>query len=332
MRVFNYASYAQTLELGISKPNMTKIAKALFEPIISMDTVLNRNGNPYTITPTMAKAWWEQTSDIPGNIKIATGTPELIEGIGDYFYEHIMVGLINPMLESQMYSAMVTLVRNSDLQKNEIDELLQYYESKDNDEFLGRSFLYSVAKDNTQKDATTVEAPIDADIRTFKELIKKSRKKPTSIVPPDEIEDHELGYVQELYHVYHEETGEEYARPADLDSQPKLKKNFNRQRKDYYCAETIHRELRDTIRLDETEGFDILKDEVFDGVITTCEKDYDSSLKRLTAVMEHATGVPISHNLQDRMLDWVGPGEKKGVCHMLVNDKRLTWMEDEEDD
>ncbi|MEG0963723.1 MAG: hypothetical protein RSF88_12830, partial [Lachnospiraceae bacterium] len=173
---------------------------------------------------------------------------------------------------------------------------------------------------------------IDADIRTFKELIKKSHKKPISIIPPDEIEDHELGYVQELYHVYHEETGEEYARPADLDSQPKLKKNFNRQRKDYYCAETIHRELRDTICLDETEGFDILKDEVFDGVITTCEKDYDSSLKRLTAVMEHATGVPISNNLQDRMLDWVGPGEKKGVCHMLVNDKRLTWMEDEEDD
>ncbi|MDO5560593.1 MAG: hypothetical protein Q4F95_13515 [Oscillospiraceae bacterium] len=332
MRVFNYASYARTLELGISKPNMTKIAKALFEPVISMDTVLNRNGNPYTITPTRAKSWWEQTSDIPGNIKIATGTPELINSIGEYFNENIIDGLINQMLESQMYSAMVTLVRDSDLQKNEIDELLQYYEEKDNDEFLGRAFLYAVAKDNLQKDAATVETPIDADIRTFKELIKKSHKKPVSITPPDEIEDHELGYVQELYHVYHEETGEEYARPSDLDSQPKLKKNFNRQRKDYYCAETIHRELRDTIRLDETEGFDILKDEMFDGVITTCEKDYDSSLQRLTAVMEHATGVPISHNLQDRMLDWVGPGEKKGVCHMLVNDNRLTWMEDDDDD
>lgn len=331
MRVFNYASYAQTLELGISKPNMTKIAKALFEPIISRDTVLNRNGNPYTITPTMAKAWWEQSSDIPGNIKIATGDPDLINNIAAYFYDNIIDGLVNSMLESQMYSAMVTLIRESDLQPDSINELMQYYESNENDEFLGRAFLYAVAKDNMEKDAAYVEAPIDADIRIFKELIKKSHKKPTSIVPPDEIEDHELGYVQELYHVYHEETGEYYARPADLDSQPKLKKNFNRHRKDYYCAETIHRELRDTIRLDETEGFDILKDEVFDGVIITCEKDYDSSLQRLTAVMEHATVVPISHNLQDRMLDWVGPGEKKGVCHMLVNDKRLTWMEDEDD-
>ncbi|WP_373829754.1 hypothetical protein [Bacteroides heparinolyticus] len=138
-----------------------------------------------------------------------------------------MVGLMTPMLESQMHAAMVILVRDSDLQKNEINALLQYYESKDNDEFLGRAFLYSVTKDNTQKDAATVETPIDADIRIFKELIKKSHKKPVSITPPEEIEDHELGYVQELYHVYHEETGEEYARSADLDSQPKLKKNFN---------------------------------------------------------------------------------------------------------
>lgn len=109
MRVIDYASYAQTLELGISKPNMTKIAKALFESIISMYTVLNRVGNSYTITPTMAKAWWEQTSDIPGNIKIATGIPDLVNSIGEYFSENIIDGLINQMLESKMYSAMVVL-------------------------------------------------------------------------------------------------------------------------------------------------------------------------------------------------------------------------------
>ena len=148
--------------------------------------------------------------------------------------------------------------------------------------------------------------------------VEKNAQKVSEKTPPDEIEDHELGYVQELYKVYHEETGEEYARPADLDSQPKLKRDFNRQRKDYYSAETIRRELRDTIRQDETEGFDILKDEMYDGVITTRDKDYDSSFKRLTAVMEHATEVPISRNLQDRLLDWVGPGEKKGVCHILT--------------
>ena len=229
-----------------------------------------------------------------------------------------------------MYSEMVSLIRESNLSDESKQELLQCYEDGDRAEFLGRAFLYALVGDNLAKDSAEEALPIDRDIRTFKELIKKSHKKPTQIAPPDEIEDHEIGYVQELYRVYHEETGEYYARPADLDSQPKLKRDFNRQRKDYYSAETIRRELRDTIRQDETEGFDILKDEMYDGVITTRDKDYDSSFMRLTAVMEHATSVPISSNLQDRLLDWVGPGEKKGVCHMLVNDKRLTWVEDDD--
>lgn len=181
-----------------------------------------------------------------------------------------------------------------------------------------------------QKNLDVTEEPIDADIRTFKELIKKNHRKPESIVPPQEIENHEMVYVQELYKAYHQVSGEYYVRPEDLNNQPRFRRDFDRQRKDYYRAETIHRELRDTIRLDESEGFDLLKDEMFDGVITTRDKAYDNGFLRLTAVMEHATGLPLSNNLQDRLLDWVGPGEKKGICHMLVNDKRLNWVEDEE--
>lgn len=69
-----------------------------------------------------------------------------------------------------------------------------------------------------------------------------------------------------------------------------------------------------------------------DFVITTCDKDYDTGFQRLTAVMEHAIEALISHNLQDRLLDRGGLGEKKGVCHMLVNDHRITWMEDDENE
>lgn len=61
-------------------------------------------------------------------------------------------------------------------------------------------------------------------------------------------------------------------------------------------------------------------------------KNYDSGFDRMTAVMEHVTQVPLSNNLQDIMLDWIGPGEKKGVCHMLVNDGKLGWMGDDKDE
>ena len=331
MQVFNYAAYARAFELGVTKPNMTKIAKALFEPIISLDGVVNRAGNLYVIDSKYAKAWYEQSSDIPENIKKAATQTDMIDGIGAYFNDNIIDEVISPMQASAMYSAMFKLIRNSDLQQSVKDELLQLYDSGQQPDFLGKAFLYSLVADNTQVSPDAPIEEIDEDIRTFKELIKRSHKKPKSIVPPDEIQDHEIGYVRELYRVYGQVSGQEYARPKDLDGEPNLRKNFNRQRKDYYLAETIHRELRDTIRLDE-EGFDLLKDEVYDGVITTCEKPYNSGLDRLTAVMEHATGVPLSNNLQDRMLDWVGPGEKKGVCHMLVNDNKLGWIEDGNDE
>ena len=114
---------------------------------------------------------------------------------------------------------------------------------------------------------------------------------------------------------------------TDLESVPRMKKNFNRHRKDYYLAETIRRELRDTAALQENECFEDVKDEMYDGVVVTEEKDYDFGYDRMMAVLEHATTVGLSSNLQLLTLDWIGPGEKKGICHMLVNDEKLRWIE-----
>ena len=49
MRVYNYASFAEVFSKGIIKPNMTKVAKILFEPIIRLGDCVNRHGVPYTI-------------------------------------------------------------------------------------------------------------------------------------------------------------------------------------------------------------------------------------------------------------------------------------------
>ena len=331
MQVFNFGAYAKAFEKGVSNPNMTKIVKALFEPIISVDGVVNRLNKPYVIDSKCAGQWYKQEKDIPVNIKKAAGRQDIVKGIGDYFAAHILDVETNQMQEATMLEAMIELVRDSDLLQEQKDELFGYCK-EDHAEFLGRAFLYAVVGDNAKKSPPVVEEPLDIDIRKFKELVKKNHPRPKALQPPEEIEEHELRYVRELYRVYHELTGEEYVRPEDLDGQPRLRKDFNKQRKDYYKAETIHRELRDTIRLDETEAFDLLKDEMYDGVITTRDKAFDSGFERMTAVMEHATIVPLPPNLKDRLLDWVGAGEKKGVCHMLVNDKRLSWMEDENDE
>ena len=70
-----------------------------------------------------------------------------------------------------------------------------------------------------------------------------------------------------------------------------------------------------------------VKEEMYEGVVTTEEKDYACGYDRMNAVMEHATLVELSSNLQTVTLNWIGPGEKKGICHMLVNDEKLSWIE-----
>lgn len=74
--------------------------------------------------------------------------------------------------------------------------------------------------------------------------------------------------------------------------------------------------MRDTVCPDETQNFDCLKDEIYEGVVTTEEKEYDSGYDRLSAVMEHATLIQLSANLNTLTLNWVGPGEKKvfAIC------------------
>lgn len=331
MRVFNYSNYAKTLEIAIIKPNMTKIAKALFEPIISKDFVLNHVGNKYTLDSKQAKAWYNQVTDIPKNIKNAALNPEIFYSIADYFNIKIIDELINKMLEESMYSEMIGLIYDSDLSSSIKNELFEYYNNGDTDEFLGKSFLYSIVGDNTKKDSSIDSFFIKDDIDKLKKLMR-ALKKPSPLTPPEYVDTHEVIYVKELYKVYSEKTGEKYIKPEDLQANIAINKNFNRQRKCYYLAETIRRELRDTTLLDEIDGFDILKDEIYEGIIETHDKDYNFAFDRLNTVIEHVTIVPLSQNLSDLLLNWIGPGEKKGVCHMLVNDKRISWFKEEEND
>lgn len=98
MRVYNYWSFSKILELRVTKPNSTKIEKALFEPIVNKDGVVNQVGNSWVINPHYTKSWNDQSDDnIPLNIKKAAGRPDVVNSIGDYVSEEIIDGLVNQL-------------------------------------------------------------------------------------------------------------------------------------------------------------------------------------------------------------------------------------------
>ena len=144
------------------------------------------------------------------------------------------------------------------------------------------------------------------------------------IAPPKTIEIDELIYVTELLKAYAEVIGIEDIKVESLESYPKYKQNFLRQRKDYYSAETIRRFVRDVFS--DSKQFEILKNETYDGIIEIFEDEHPNGFERLNAVMKKASDVSTDRSLLTSKLHCIGNSEKKGVCHILVNDNRIKWV------
>lgn len=133
-------------------------------------------------------------------------------------------------------------------------------------------------------------------------LIKGKIKKPKTVVP-DEIRTDELPYVSQLYRAYGKTRNVDVKDRADLVALD-YKEHFNQQRKTYYMAETIHHEIRDSIRPDEEDCFDVLKDEIEQGIYQTSRRPYADPVSKVDAVMERAGIVPISQNMVAITYNW----------------------------
>ena len=151
---------------------------------------------------------------------------------------------------------------------------------------------------------------------------------PAPLKPTDTIEPVEMPYISALLEAYSDELKVKIDTTKSLEAYSNYFKHLNRQRKDYYSAETIRRFVRDT--LTDSQQFDILKEEIYNGIIDTHEQEYDSGYKRLVEDLKQASVTNTSKSMLDSKLHCIGNSERKGVCHMLVNDEKLRWVNKDE--
>ena len=153
---------------------------------------------------------------------------------------------------------------------------------------------------------------------------------PKELEPPDHVAPEEELYIQELLAAYAD--AEKSAAPfskSDLDTlPPKYKRNFSDQRINYYSAVRIDRFVREFISDGDQEA-DKWKSGTLDYIKDTLWDDYDNGYKRLLAVMKKVVD---SHttSVVDSFQNLVGAKEKKGACHLLVNDGCISWVENDE--
>lgn len=329
MDVLNFSSYAKAIEKGMINPDHTEITRLLLGFIIDRDDVTNKNGEQYFIDSNTAHQWWLQKEEIPRNIKIAASRPDVQETVNDYFDEKVLNVLSQPK-DADTYSTLHNLITQQDMSDDTRLNLLELKMNNELSEFLAQTFIYAIQKTNKNKKVSTnvTKNLIEDDVKQFQILLSKLQK-PISLIPPNDLGDHELKYVYELFAAYAEAEGLEYFTKDDFIAHRRYKKDFERQRKNYYAAESVRQSIRDTLLPIESKDFEILKEETYDGIVPVYDRTYPNGYERLYAVMQHATIVRINKSLLAQLPGWIGASETQGVCHMLVNDEKIRWVDED---
>lgn len=172
-----------------------------------------------------------------------------------------------------------------------------------------------------------IQKIIDEHIRTIYGKIRFGGIKvqsPKNLSPTIEITKQELPYIRALLEAYSEYAKISFPDVKSLETNKTLREDLQSQRKYFYSAETIRRFVRDTFT--NENDFQRLENEIYEGIKEIHEENYQNGYKRLKKDLMQASLINTSKSLLDSKLNLIGGSEKKGVCHMLVEDKSISWV------
>ncbi|MFD8462367.1 ABC-three component system protein [Streptomyces antimycoticus] len=145
--------------------------------------------------------------------------------------------------------------------------------------------------------------------------------RPQIMKPPSEHTPDETRYVKKLLDVYRELWGDKADTLERVAEHPSARDHLHRQREAFYSAESLRLFARDAT----PEGhFQAILDDVHTMVVEIADGPYHNGWERLRAVVAEAGRVALTETILAKQ---VRPLDRKGVCHHLANDDRLTWCQ-----
>lgn len=137
---------------------------------------------------------------------------------------------------------------------------------------------------------------------------------------PTNIQNTELPYINQLVDAYSQREGKIFTGYEEVAKHPKQSIHLSRQRERFYDADAFKRFYRDNTDQSVIENFE---QEIFYGIVETCEAKHTDALDRVDAVMKQASTVQPSGPLARHARVQV----KQGVCHHFANEDRLKWRQ-----
>lgn len=144
------------------------------------------------------------------------------------------------------------------------------------------------------------------------------RARPAIVQPPVSIADYETNYIRALLDAY-EDRLKTALSSTDQVTDAQLVDHLRRARLEFYSAEALKGFSRETV---PPGTFDMLLDEVLNGVIDVVQATHPDAFERLLATVGQAKSLPLSASpLAPRILST----DKGGMCHQLANEKIVRW-------
>ena len=162
----------------------------------------------------------------------------------------------------------------------------------------------------------------------------KTLNLPQALIPSDtDIQPKENKYVDALLEVYAQDAGSGQITLADLQNMhPRYRKHFKLQRQNFYSAESVLHQVRDIFSDAEAE-FNTLKQETLAGIQGILLAKHKNALDRVEKTLVHVTILQYGRSyLAQPGTGLIGAEEKQGVIHMLVNDGKIEWVVDYDED
>ena len=291
----------------------------LFGFVTTPAEVFNQNGDPFYIDSGDASKIKNGKMDIWRTIREAREDCRVLSTIEDSFAKMVLPNLNFSKIEQLQFNVL-SLIRDSACSSDTKNKMTDLAENGMVAKFLAAAFLESLAWPNSRPRSISERKT---------EFSWKDRPLPRPSVPSG-IAPQEMPYVDALMRVYEEIEGIHSIGSENIDAYPNHQKHFKRQRSDYYAAEALRRGLRDAYEEPDDDQFRALEDEVYDGVIDTYECEYGSGMDRLRHTLKQSVQISADKCFATRDTSWIGNSEKKGMCHILVNDERIRgWLDDD---
>lgn len=310
-----------------SEKDMSTISRNLLKLITDCDEVKDIKGQKYCFKPKELIEFFNGEASIYPNIKNSIKSKTVQNHI-EFCFEDLIDKLLgkDKKRQNEVYKELIKLI-NEDT-TIDLDIKKSFLQCKFLDSLGAKVFIYAIKNENKttlKKGKTKKELSIQETQNRIIKLIKKLPK-PIQIDIPKEINESEITYVAAILEAFAEDAEVDVITKDDLISKEKYKKykeKLDRFRADFYKAESIRESLKDSDLEKQIGTFQKLEDDTYDAIIDKVEEEYQTSYKRLISVLNHVTTVSLNSLIS--AVNWIGNSEKKGICHILVNEKRIKW-------